>query len=63
MKISELIEALQNAKQEHGDIDVYVWPYMGQQATRYKAEHVDPVYNKKDGGTESIPFGVMINCL
>ncbi len=30
MKISELIKKLEEAKDEHGDIDVYFWPYDGQ---------------------------------
>ena len=30
MKISELIEKLEQIKREHGDVDVYCWPYDGQ---------------------------------
>lgn len=30
MKISELINALEKIKDEHGDIDVCCWPYDGQ---------------------------------
>ncbi|MEW8049304.1 MAG: hypothetical protein AB2792_01945 [Candidatus Thiodiazotropha sp.] len=42
MKISQLREMLQAVQDEHGDIDVYCWPYDGQARTFDITEKLEP---------------------
>lgn len=48
MKISELIKSLKRIEKEHGDIDVFCWPYDGQNRIYDISPDLTPVVSELD---------------